>query len=158
MSIYKQLNVRHFEGREIDKPIKLVFGDRFMATDTGNIYIANESGAMEIQNLIYNKYVALLNQVVVADPTAIVLENNIGVSPVWTRTAIGVYTTAFAGDVSEKMFLSISNSASVADSEIRIKAVYNGTTETVVTIYTEGAGIPADVILLNTSLEIRIYQ
>lgn len=156
MSIYKQLNVRFFEGKEIDKPVKLVFGDRFMATDTGNIYIGNESGEMVQQNPKYTKYVALLSQAGTGDPTDIVLENDTGISIAWTRDAAGEYSTVLSGNISEKTFVSITHTESATDSEFGV-VVYSGA-DTTITIYTKSANVASDALLLGTSFELRIYQ
>lgn len=53
----------------------------------------------------YKKYTALLTQTGTDAPVATVLENTLGGTPVWTRTALGVYRITLTGTFTENKTL-----------------------------------------------------
>jgi hypothetical protein len=140
MSIYRQNSPDFWEGTESDLPVKLEFGDRFMATDTGNIYIAGKDG-VPVLTRGYKSYVALISQVGVADPTVVVLDNSVGVIT-WARTGVGVYTGTSAG-----LFTALKTSK-----EIQGEAIVR-TDANIITITAS-----ADGILTEHLVEIRVYN
>jgi hypothetical protein len=90
----------------------------------------------------YKVISGLISQVATDDPTAIILENNTGATPTFTRLDIGVYAITATGLFEEdKTWCIISESdANIernSDNQVRIFGV--------------------DDLLLNTSFEIRIY-
>jgi hypothetical protein len=110
-------------------------------------------------SLPYKKYVALLNQVGTNDPTAIVLENTFSEIPTFLRASTGVYklqlTDAFTLD---KTFI-VTGSADVSggsgDFATLIARRFD---EDTITLYTYDNFTSADALLVNTSIEIRVYE
>ena len=91
----------------------------------------------------YKVISGLISQVATDDPTAIILENNTGATPTFTRLDVGVYAITATGLFEEdKTWCIISESdANIernSDNQVRI--------------------FGADDLLLNTSFEIRIYE
>jgi hypothetical protein len=91
----------------------------------------------------YKVISGLFSQVATDDPTAIILENNTGATPTFTRLDVGVYAITATGLFEEdKTWCIISESdANIernSDNQVRI--------------------FGADDLLLNTSFEIRIYE
>ncbi len=99
----------------------------------------------------YKKYVALLTQTGTADPSVIVLENNIG-TIVWVRNATGEYvgsrTAAFTNN---KTVVFIGNSAFMT------AAFWFDDTNIQVNTF-NGSAVASDALLNVTSIEIRVYQ
>jgi len=116
-------------------------------TSTGEVEKAASSA---LKN--YKTYTALLSQTGTNAPTAIVLENTLGGTVVWTRSLIGNYVGTLSGAFT-------TNKTAVLHG--------NGTTNTIVSsivssvnsvgIVTTTAGAGADGLLSNTTLEIRVY-
>lgn len=48
-TLQRELNVKHYSGLAADIPASLKPGDYFRATDTGAIYIADQTGALKEQ-------------------------------------------------------------------------------------------------------------
>jgi hypothetical protein len=154
----------------------LVFGKGNVVTaGTKGIIVGDgqtlSSDGMVVNNLIvtgtingavslpYKKYVALLNQSGTSDPTAIVLENTFSEIPTFLRASTGVYklqlTDAFTLD---KTFI-VSGSADVSggsgDFATLIARRFD---EDTITLYTYDNFTSADALLVNTSIEIRVYE
>lgn len=100
-------------------------------------------------------YVALLTQSGTNDPTAIVLENTLSGTLVWTRSATGEYrgdlTSAFPADKTWCVVNSMINQKLGDGARIRWVSANR------VIVETFASGGPADDMLLNTSVEIRVY-
>jgi len=100
------------------------------------------------------KYVALISQTGTSAPTATVLENTLGGTVVWTRTAAGAYTGTLTGAfTNNKTFLLmgtipyLNNPAYILDRS----------SDNTIYIQTSVNNIQSDNILSNTSIEIKVY-
>jgi hypothetical protein len=101
----------------------------------------------------YKKYIATISQTGILDPTVIVLENTIG-DIVWTRFAVGNYLGTLTGAFPD------------ADKTYLIVGQNNGnfynlgwtTVDDLVLTSSDPANISNDGLLLNTTIEIRVYE
>ena len=110
-------------------------------------------------SLPYKKYVALLNQSGTADPTAIILENTFSEIPTFSRTSTGVYKLELIDSFTlDKTFI-VSGSADVSggsgDFATLIARRFD---EDTITLYTYDNFTSSDNMLVNTSIEIRVYE
>lgn len=102
----------------------------------------------------YLKYVALLSQSGTDDPTAIVLENTLGGTVVWTREDVGFYVGTLAGAfVEDKTALFIVNTRGL-DTGIFIT---RGNSNAVEIQTGDSDGTSRDSYLDVTTVEIRVY-
>lgn len=98
-------------------------------------------------------YTALLTQTGSGDPTAIVLNNTTGMTVTWTRQLGGNYQAGLSETIDpEKLDLRIT--PTYYDINYGIK-YYNTTT---IILVTAVGGTGTDGCLLNTPVEIRIYN
>jgi hypothetical protein len=101
----------------------------------------------------YKKYIATISQTGILDPTVTVLENTIG-DIVWTRFAVGNYLGTLTGAFPD------------ADKTYLIVGQNNGnfynlgwtTVDDLVLTSSDPANISNDGLLLNTTIEIRVYE
>ena len=100
----------------------------------------------------YLKYVALLTQTGTDAPTAIVLENTLGGTVVWTRSEAGVYAGTLSGVFTENK-TAIFLGAAVGNI---IQYGFWDSTNYILLLTTEG-GVAADEKLYLTPIEIRVY-
>jgi len=100
----------------------------------------------------YLKYVALLTQTGTGAPTAIVLENTLGGTVVWTRSEVGVYAGTLSGVFTENK-TAIFLGAAVGNI---IQYGFWDSTNFILLLTTEG-GVAADEKLYLTPIEIRVY-
>ena len=100
----------------------------------------------------YLKYVALLTQTGTDAPTAIVLENTLGGTVVWTRSEAGVYAGTLSGVFTENK-TAIFLGAAVGNI---IQYGFWDSTNFISLLTTEG-GVAADEKLYLTPIEIRVY-
>ena len=102
----------------------------------------------------YLVYTALMSQTGVSAPTAVVLQNTLGGTIVWTRTSPGLYVGTLAGafPVNKTWCISING---VGNHEVisRIHRVSNNQVE----IYATDTNVFDDDILVDTNVEIRVY-
>lgn len=127
--------------------IKTINGSSVLGA--GNLTINNSSN--------YKVYVALLTQTGTDAPTAIVLENTLGGTVVWTRNGTGYYKGTLSNAFpSTKSTVIISNGWQ--NSTDVIKAGINFPNEIVVSTYLSNT--LTDGLLNNstTSIEIRVYN
>lgn len=102
----------------------------------------------------YKKYTALLNQTGASAPTATVLENTLGVTPTFTYNDVGEYVintiTAFPNNKTSFIF----------GNTVDLKADLNSYTGTnTLDIFTrDNSNVLANNILVNTFIEIRVYN
>jgi hypothetical protein len=100
----------------------------------------------------YKKYIATISQTGILDPTVTVLENTIG-DIVWTRFAVGNYAGTLIGAFPD------------ADRTYLIVGQNNGnfynlgwnTVNDLLLLSADTANISTDGLLLNTTIEIRVY-
>lgn len=103
----------------------------------------------------YKVYVALLSQTGTNAPTATVLENTLGGTVVWTRTATGTYLGTLNGVFTiDKTFCTASDVGQNANAFTRCRQT--GTTNAF-EIITTISGAPNDSLLAKTSIEVRVY-
>lgn len=128
-------------------------GDKLFGSDSNG-----DQKQFDVSNFdasTYKKYVALISQTGTSAPTATVLENTLGGTIVWTRTAAGAYTGTLTGAfTNNKTFLLmgtipyLNNPAYIldrsSDNTVYIQASVNN--------------IQSDNLLSNTSIEIRVYN
>ena len=94
------------------------------------------------------KYVALVSQSGAGDPTAVVMENTLGGTVVWTRSSAGVFVATLASVfTSNKTILFFSTGGNSNDKNMTI--AYTSTSAITFT--------NADSVLSSTSIEIMVY-
>jgi hypothetical protein len=110
-------------------------------------------------SLPYKKYVALLNQSGTSDPTAIILENTFNEIPTFSRTSTGVYKLELIDSFTLNKTFIVSGSADVSggsgDFATLIARRFD---EDTITLYTYDNFTSSDNMLVNTSIEIRVYE
>jgi hypothetical protein len=110
-------------------------------------------------SLPYKKYVALLNQSGTSDPTAIILENTFNEIPTFSRTSTGVYKLELIDAFTLNKTFIVSGSADVSggsgDFATLIARRFD---EDTITLYTYDNFTSSDNMLVNTSIEIRVYE
>lgn len=111
----------------------------------------------------YKVYVALLTQSSTDAPTAVVLENTLGETITWARSAEGVYTGTCSGSIFliGKTMAMIGVKAGVTDGIHTSIGTYRNT-DSVIIIYTIaevfGPSVELnDTEMTNTPIEIRVY-
>jgi hypothetical protein len=110
---------------------------------------------LELDTRPYKVYTALLSQVGTNPPTAIVLENTLSGSIVWTRNHIGQYlATLIGGFVVGKTTATINNTSST---QLLFFDFDEGLTTDNVLLNRLTSGISADG-LVNNTIEIRVYN
>ena len=98
----------------------------------------------------YKEYVALVTQVGTAAPTATVISNTLGVTPIWSRASLGTYTLTATG-----LFIlnkTVYNTSSYLSNGISSYS-YIRTSNDVMTITTAN-----DSELENSIFEVRVYN
>jgi hypothetical protein len=104
----------------------------------------------------YRVYTALITQVDANDPTVVIMENTIG-NIVWTRTNNGIYTGYLPGEfLAAKTFLSTSGDFSINPNNQARQFFRNN--DDYISILTQINGIVTDGLLLDTPIEVRIYN
>lgn len=108
----------------------------------------------------YKVYVALLTQAGTDAPVATVLENTLGGTVVWTRSAAGSYLGTLANAfTANKTFLFPPTAYSSADfNDWQLLLVRNNANAVLVTTSTAGGTTGADDILSEVPIEIRVYN
>lgn len=102
----------------------------------------------------FKTYVALLNQIGMAHPTAKVLENNTGEDFFWIRESTGVYKVLLPSNIAiDNVFISINNQ--LKDNTIKSIATMVISSESGNYLYIKNI---SDNLLYNTSVEIRFYN
>jgi hypothetical protein len=101
----------------------------------------------------YLKYVALLSQTGTGAPTAVVLENTLGGTVVWTRSDVGDYRATLSGVFTENKTVIFNNLTGGFANYI----FWNSTSEIAINT-TDNTGTFVDDALVSTSIEIRVYH
>lgn len=121
--------------------------------------------------LPYKVYTALLRQEVTDNPTAYVLENTLGFTPVWVRNAAGDYSannTEFLNSIYNKKVFVLFNPITyrldynifraTADFDLQRIQIYTGNYDINTTTFTGADELLSDGDnFTNTAIEIRIY-
>jgi hypothetical protein len=139
----------------------VIIGDGQTLSNDGmvvnNLTVTNTMNGVAVVN--YKKYIALLSQSGTSIPTAIILENTFGDSPTFSRTSVGVYklqlTDAFTLDKTFIVVGSADISGGVGDFATLIARRFD---EDTITLYTYDNFTASDALLVNTSIEIRVYE
>lgn len=109
--------------------------------------------------LPYKVYTALLTQTGTSAPVATVLENTLGGTVVWTRVSSGYYVATLTGAfIENKTFILMGSNINIndVDSATLNTDSLNIDSFTLATLDTNTQAF--DEILLNTSIEIRVYN
>jgi hypothetical protein len=125
----------------------IVFGSNITADE-------NSTGLL----LNYKIYVALISQTGTSAPTVTILENTLG-DIVWTRASTGLYYGTLTGAFLASKTFVIGGSADINAgggdfATLDIKRLDNDK----IYLYTYDNFTPADSLLVNTSIEIRVYN
>lgn len=100
----------------------------------------------------YLVYTALLSQSDTDDPTAVVLQNTLGGTVVWTRLDVGVFRGTLAGAfVQDKTFAMVANTNAFTTYIFRVDA------DQIEINPADNTNTPIDNGLSSTSIEIRVY-
>lgn len=141
----------------------VIFGNFLVTSLTAarNYTLPDASGTLALTSDIpvapYKVYTALLTQTGTSAPVATVLENTLGVTPVWSYLSTGVYLTDYVlGTNLNKIYYSITNKPGVAN-EFRISQAQSGP-DFGIAVYTFTSGVAADGIMTGVPIEIRVYN
>jgi hypothetical protein len=139
----------------------IIIGDGQTLSDDGMV-VSNltVTGTINGETVVpYKKYVALINQSSTNIPTAIVLENTFSEVPTFSRTSTGVYKLELIDLFTlDKTFIvtgSADVSAGTGDFATVIARRFD---EDTITLYTYDNFTSSDNMLVNTSIEIRVYE
>lgn len=110
----------------------------------------------------YKCYTALLTQTGTSDPVATVLENTLGVTPTWTRDAVGKYYANLGAGVflpaQSASFISGMGDLGSADNDVKVKTLFGTAGVYGPYIVSTALGSFSDGVLSNAVIEIRIYN
>jgi len=139
----------------------IIVGDGQTLTESGMV-VSNLTVTGTINGAVvtpFKKYVALLNQVGTSAPTAIVLENTFSEIPTFSRTSTGVYKLELIDSFTlDKTFI-VTGSADVSGGTGDFATVIaRRFDEDTITLYTYDNFTSSDNMLVNTSIEIRVYE
>lgn len=107
----------------------------------------------------YKVYTAILTQIGNAAPSAVVLENTLGGTVVWSRTGTGVYTATLNGafplgkTTVMPFFGTINGGVNLSQTISGVRLDNNS-----VGIRTSAGSTLTDVLLLDATIEIRVYN
>lgn len=104
----------------------------------------------------YKVYRALITQETTGDPTARILENNLGGVITWTRTSTGVYRGTLTGVlVLSKTHYSVTPNDNSADTSFLI-SLFSGAPN-YISLETRSSGTLTDGMLYESPIEILLY-
>ena len=122
------------------------------------IYAIKAGDVMGGSTPAYKVYSALLTQKLTMGPVPIVLQNTLGVNPVWYRTSQGNYRA-------EALGVFTLGKTVVIPGVINFDALHNSVPATIDNVYIETIGVglsplpgPEDELLTDTFIEIRVYN
>jgi len=107
----------------------------------------------------YKVYTALLTQTGTAAPTAIVLENTLGGTVLWTRATNGVYVGTLSSAFTTNktvVFCTKDTTSPTGTAGVMIRASWGSASTVGISVLNNVGGI--DGQLANTSIEIRVYN
>ena len=102
----------------------------------------------------YKKYIALISQSGIADPTVTVLENTIG-DIVWTRLSSGTYTGTLLGAFPSAKVYALINQLPLG---LFLSQIGRLNVDEVIIYTLDTTGAFVDFILDNTTIELRVYE
>lgn len=129
-------------------------GELYQDTDTGLIYSRNGSTIYVVGSVAeYKVYRANLSQTGTSAPTADVFENTLSGTPTFTRTGTGDYDVTLTGEwTADKTYIVMNNFPKQGLARV------NRVNANIINIVTYNTSFtPTDVILDDTSIEIRVY-
>jgi hypothetical protein len=138
-------------GSDASEVIKVNGGSTSFKVASNTNWLATASAE---QDGNFSSYVALLTETGTAAPTAVIMQNSLGVVPTLARTSAGIYTVTATGKFTVgKTFCSIP----VNGQDVSYTVDY--TSVDVITISTKvlTTGVLTDAILTNAAVEIRVY-
>lgn len=105
----------------------------------------------------YKVYTALLTQSGTDAPVATVLENTLGEDVVWTRDDAGTYIINFNQTFTDvnKIFFNLGNSNVISDT---IFSIERDSTSPILYTRIQSTATSTDSLLINTEIEIRVYN
>jgi hypothetical protein len=133
----------------------------YPANDSSNrvattAWVKQQSAGGDVGGSVYNRYVALISQSGTNAPTVSILENTLGGSITWARTATGTYTGilsgAFAANLTWFSTTNSANSGSVA--RIDFRRINNNTVQ----LQTFNSSNRLEDVFTNISIEVRVYR
>lgn len=127
-------------------------------TTTNNLEALEQTvSEIEVPQVNYKIYRALITQNLSDDPTSLVLENTIGESVVWKRSSTGTYTAEVSSgfDIT-KTFYKTNGFASVNTQLFSFINTFNN--KIVLNIRDILTNLPVDSILNSTPIEIIVYN
>ena len=105
----------------------------------------------------YKKYVALVTQTGTNDPTVIVLENTLGVTPTWYYASTGnVYAESFGTWKTNKTGVTVGPLGPASKGVGSLS--YIDTEDQLHIVTVKAANTPESSCLVNTMVEIRVYN
>jgi hypothetical protein len=128
--------------------------DKLIGTDSANNNETKNFSVQEVSDFVkpYKVYVALLTQSGTNPPTAIVLENTLG-AITFAYDGTGYYYIN-----SSSLFTSNKTGILFGNTNAGYVKIYSNTTSQLVIEVFDNSGIYTDYGLLNTIIEIRVYQ
>lgn len=104
-------------------------------------------------------YAAFITQSGTNAPTATVLENTLGATPVWARTGVGVYTATTVGYFTVNKTVPNNNPELYVDSVTGNKITAVRTSANVITVTTTNSSdVATDGVLTNRYIQIVVYK
>jgi len=153
-------NVQVFgKGNVIPSGLKgIVIGDNQSVTEDGitttNLTVTETINGQSVTEILptYTKYIATISQTGTADPTVTILENTIG-DIVWTRFAVGSYLGTLTGAFpdQDKTYLI------VGKSNQNFFDLYRANSDELYLLSSDPLNVLSDNLLVNTTIEIRVY-
>ena len=124
---------------------------------TGSVLTDNGTGDLYWNDIQpYRKYVALLNQSGTTPPVSTVLENTLGFVPLWSYTNVGSYELSYAGGFPlDKTFIMIE---SPYDENLSYNIKNDIRDINSIPLLSVFSGLATNDALINTSIEIRVYN
>lgn len=128
-------------------------GDKLFGSDANGDQSQFEMS--NFQGLTYKVYTALITQSGITDPTISELDNTVG-NIVWTRTAVGQYDGVLVGafPTASKVYAMV-QSFNIYSAHV---SIYNPDSDTIQISTVDNTYSPIDGVLLNASIEIRVYN
>jgi hypothetical protein len=129
-----------------------------------NIKTINSSSILGTGNLVvsatlpYQVYVALVSQTGTSAPTAIILQNTLGVVPVWTRYSAGIYRATYANTFTQDKTTILTSTNYMTDSGIIQVTCNSGYSPDMIQLISYNKTmVLTDDLLVRTAIEIRVY-
>jgi hypothetical protein len=139
----------------------IIVGDGQTLSDNG-LVINNLTVTGTINGAVvapFKKYVALINQSSTNAPTAIILENTFSEIPTFSRTTTGVYELELIDSFTLNKTFIVTGSADITGGGGNFATVIaRRFDEDTITLYTYDDFTLSDNMLVNTSIEIRVYE